>query len=49
MGFESSYKQEGNIIKVRVMEQYRKVQYPIAQYEDFKKIINAAADFNKVT
>ncbi|HEX6429197.1 MAG TPA: DUF3857 domain-containing protein [Niastella sp.] len=49
MGFESSYKQEGNIIKVRVMEQYRKIQYPIAAYEDFKKIINAAADFNKVT
>ncbi|WP_166437313.1 DUF3857 domain-containing protein [Niastella caeni] len=49
MGFESSYTQEGNIIKVHVMEQYRKIHYPLAQYEDFKKIINASADFNKVT
>lgn len=49
MGFESSYKQEGNIIKVHVLEQYRRIHYPMAWYEDFKKIINAAADFNKVT
>ena len=49
MGFESSYTQEGNIVKVHVLEQYRKIQYPLAWYEDFKKIINASADFNKVT
>ena len=49
MGFESSYTQEGNVIKVHVLEQYRKIQYPLAWYEDFKKIINASADFNKVT
>jgi hypothetical protein len=48
MGFESSYTQEGNVIKVHVIEQYRKIQYPLAWYEDFKRIINAAADFNKV-
>lgn len=49
MGFESTYTQEGNVIKVHVIEQYRKIQYPLGWYEDFKKIINAAADFNKVT
>jgi hypothetical protein len=49
MGFESTYTQEGNVIKVHVIEQYRKIQYPLAWYEDFKKIINASADFNKVT
>jgi hypothetical protein len=49
MGFESSYTQEGNLVKVHVLEQYRKIQYPLAWYEDFKKIINASADFNKVT
>ena len=48
MGFESSYKVEGNVVKVHVLEQYRRIQYPLAQYEDFKKIINAAADFNKI-
>ena len=49
LGFESSFTQEGNVVKVRVVEQYRKIQYPLAWYEDFKKIINASADFNKVT
>lgn len=48
MGFESSYKMDGNVIKVVIMEQYCRLQYPLSQYEDFKQIINAAADFNKV-
>lgn len=48
MGFESSYKLEGNVLKVTIMEQYCQIEYPISQYEEFKKIINAAADFNKV-
>jgi hypothetical protein len=48
MGFESSYKLEGNILKVSITEQYCRLQYPLSQYEDFKRIINAAADFNKV-
>lgn len=49
MGFESSYKLEGNTLKVTVMEQYCILTYPLSQYNDFKNIINAAADFNKVT
>lgn len=49
MGFESSYKQEGNVIKIRVVEEYRDVQYPLEWYDEFRKVINAAADFNKVT
>lgn len=49
MGFESTYKLEGNVLKVTIMEQYCNIQYPMSQYEDFKKIINASADFNKVT
>ncbi|MFT3822782.1 MAG: DUF3857 domain-containing protein [Chitinophagaceae bacterium] len=49
MGFESSYKMEGNVLTVTVIEQYRNIQYPISVYEDFKKIINASADFNKIT
>lgn len=48
MGFESAYKLEGNVLKVTVMEQYCNVFYPLSLYEDFKKIINASADFNKV-
>lgn len=48
MGFTSSYKVEGNVVKIHIMEEYRKIAYPISQYEDFKKIINTAADFNKI-
>lgn len=48
MGFLSSYTQEGNIITVTVQEIYRDLQYPLSEFENFKKVINAAADFNKV-
>ena len=48
MGFVSDYTMEGNILKVHVVEEYRNTYYPLSQYEDFKKVINAAADFNKV-
>lgn len=48
MGFVSSYKVEGNVVKIHIMEEYRRISYPVSQIEDFRKIINAAADFNKV-
>jgi len=48
MGFFSSYKMEGNTLTVSIMEEYRKTYYPLSLYEEFRKIINAAADFNKV-
>jgi hypothetical protein len=43
MGFVSGYKQDGNKLMVNVMEEYRATFYPLSMYEDFKKIINAAA------
>jgi uncharacterized protein DUF3857 len=46
--FISSYTQEGKTVKILVKEEYRRVFYPLTQYADFKKIINASADFNKV-
>lgn len=48
MGFVSDYKLEGNVLKVHILEEYRNTFYPLSQYEDFKRVINAAADFNKV-
>ena len=48
MGFVSDYTMEGNVLKVHIVEEYRNTYYPLSQYEDFKKVINAAADFNKV-
>lgn len=48
MGFISSYTQSGNEITILVNETYKKIQYPLAQFEEFKKVINASADFNKI-
>ncbi|HVS97411.1 MAG TPA: DUF3857 domain-containing protein [Puia sp.] len=49
MGFASEYKLDGNTLTIHILEQYRKTFYPLSQYEDFQKVINAAADFSKVT
>lgn len=48
MGFTSSYTVEGNLVKVHVMEEYRRVFYPLSEYEHFREVINASADFNKI-
>lgn len=48
MGFVSTYTLTGNILNITVKESYNRVTYPMDQYEEFKKVINAAADFNKV-
>lgn len=48
IGFESSYKVEGNKVIVDVYEYYKKTVYPLEQFEDFRKVVNAAADFNKI-
>ncbi len=48
MGFVSSYKLEGDVINITVLETYKNLNYPMDQFEEFKKVINAAADFNKV-
>jgi hypothetical protein len=48
MGFVSDYVIKNNILTVRIMEDYRNTSYPIAQYEEFRRIINTSSDFNKV-
>lgn len=46
--FKSSYTIEDNVLKVRISEAYEQMSYPVEKFEDFRKVINAAADFNKV-
>lgn len=46
--FISDYTIEGNTVKVRADEYYHKVSLSKKNYEPFRKVINAAADFNKV-
>ena len=48
MGFVSKYTIENGILKIQVMEEYRRTFYPRDQYEAFRKVINTAADFNKI-
>jgi hypothetical protein len=48
MGFVSTYKLNGNELKVKVHEFYGVTEYPISMFDEFKKVINASADFNKV-
>ena len=49
MGFVSGYTLSNNVVTVTVHEFYKQLSYPVSQFEEFKKIINASADFNKVT
>ncbi len=48
MGFVSDYKINGKVLSIHIMEEYRKFSYPLSQFEQFKKVINASSDFNKV-
>jgi len=47
-GFTSSYTIEGNVLKLYCEEYYHKLRYPADKFEEFRKVINAAADFNKI-
>ncbi|MBK8808879.1 MAG: DUF3857 domain-containing protein [Bacteroidales bacterium] len=49
MGFVSKYTVENNIISIDVYEYYKSIEYSLSQYEQFRSVINAAADFNKLS
>jgi len=48
MGFVSDYKINGDLLTVDINEFYGQLHYPVSEYGIFRKVINAAADFNKV-
>ena len=48
MGFVSGYSINGNVLQVNINEFYNQLNYPVSAYPVFRKVINAAADFNKV-
>ncbi|MES2689597.1 MAG: DUF3857 domain-containing protein, partial [Bacteroidota bacterium] len=48
-GFISSCKEESGKIMITCTEYYNDITYPVAQFNEFKKVINAAADFNKIS
>lgn len=47
--FKSSYQLENNVLKIRADEYYRENKMDVSLFEDFRKVINSAADFNKIT
>jgi hypothetical protein len=47
--FESDYSLEGNVLTIHIIEYYSEIFLPKENYEEYRKVINAAADFNKVT
>ena len=46
--FRSSYVQNGQTITVTVAENYRQLRWPKADFEAFRAVVNAAANWNKV-
>lgn len=47
--FKSNYTLTDNLLEVRIEEYYKQIYAPLSRYEDFRRVINAAADFNKIT
>jgi hypothetical protein len=47
--FISDYSVNGRQVTIKIEEYYKELFAPLARYEDFRKVVNAAADFNKVT
>lgn len=46
--FKSSYTLEGTTLKITVDEFYKLSKLPLEEFETYKAVVNAAADFNKV-
>jgi hypothetical protein len=47
--FISDYTLRDGILEITIHEYYMEIDVPVEGYEDFRKVVNAAADFNKVT
>lgn len=49
LSFKSSYQLDGNTLKISADEYYKINRIPVNIYEDYRRVINSAADFNKIT
>jgi hypothetical protein len=48
MAFVSDYTTEGNKITISVLEYYKEYQYALSEFEEYRRVANASANFNKV-
>ena len=46
--FTSNYTLDGDVMNITIYEDYQTLFYPKDKYEEWKAVINASADFNKV-
>jgi hypothetical protein len=46
--FESKYELNGQKLEVEIDEFYDQLTYPVEKFEAFRRVINSAADFNKI-
>ncbi|QNE40640.1 hypothetical protein F1C16_14230 [Hymenobacter sp. NBH84] len=46
--FRSQYEQKGQTVTINIMEYYREIRWPKKDFEAFRDVVNAAANFNKV-
>lgn len=47
--FHSDYTREGNVVTITVDEYYTETDIPVELFEAYRRVINSAADFNKIT
>lgn len=48
IGFVSSYTITGSVLHIKIHEYYKMIDFPISMFEEFTRVINASADFNKL-
>lgn len=48
IGFVSKYSQDGNVVNITVNEYYNEVNFSKDKIDGFRRVINAAANFNKI-
>ena len=46
--FLTTHTLKGNVLTINNIEFYKDTDYPINLYDDYVKVINSAADFNKI-
>ncbi len=49
LSFVSSYTLDQDKLIVNIKEYYAQMTIPVKEYENFRKVVNAAADFNKIS
>lgn len=46
--FNSKYTTDGHVVNIEITEYYDQLYYKVSEYEAYRKVVNAAADFNKI-